>query len=96
MHSYPAHWAPTAEELTEDFLRASANTGNNAREIYLAREAMLSILRLARAEQLLDIRRSVDKLIPASLRTRALQRGKSRRQPPPHPGQTHFVFGREN
>lgn len=96
MHSYPVDWAPTSNDLMEDFLRASAGNGNSARERYLAREALLGILRLARSEQLLDIRRSVDRLVPASLRPQSVRRGKARRLPRNQPGQTQFVFGRES
>ncbi|MEO0317264.1 MAG: hypothetical protein RL404_941 [Pseudomonadota bacterium] len=83
---------PGADELMEDFVQASARSGSSPRELYLMRETMHSLLRLAQSEQMLEIRRSVDKLLPASLRPAC----KRRRMPrDPSPGQTQFVFGRD-
>ncbi len=96
MNSCTVHPHPTSDELMEQFLRASATGGMSAREAYFAREVLLGLLRLSRSEQLLAIRRSVDKLVPASLRPQPVRRGKARRSPPSHPGQSQFVFGREN
>lgn len=96
MHPLTANKAPDSHELLQDYLRAASRVGNSARETYLAREALLGIMRLALAEQLLDIRRSVDKLVPASLRPQPTRSGKARRAPRKQPGQTQFVFGREN
>ncbi len=87
---------PDSIELMDVFLRASANSGNSARETYLAREALQGLLRLARSEQLLDIRRSVDKLIPLPIRPQPVRRSKAKRTPRAQPGQKQFVFGREN
>ncbi len=83
---------PGADELMEDFVHASARSGSSPRELYLMRETMHSLVRLAQSEQMLEIRRSVDKLVPASMRPSA------RRRRSPHdasPGQTQFVFGRD-
>lgn len=87
---------PHSVELMDVFLRAVANSSRTARETYLAREALQSLLRLARSEQLLDIRRSVDKLIPLPIRPQPVKRGKAKRAPRAQPGQRQFVFGREN
>ncbi len=96
MTSCTVNWYPTSADLMEEFLRASAHGSHSAREAYLAREALLGILRLSGAEQMLAIRRSVNKLVPASLRPQPVRRGKTKRLPPSHPGQSQFVFGREN
>jgi hypothetical protein len=96
MNPFPENTIPNSAELMDVFLRASARSGNSAREAYLARESLHGILRLARSEQLLEIRRSVDKLVPTSMRRPAPKRSKSRRAPRSQPGQKQFVFGREN
>ena len=84
--------ASDADALMEDFIYSSARGGNSPRELYLLRETMHSLVRLAHAGQMLEIRRSVDRLVPASLRPT----GKRRRLPrEPSPGQTQFVFGRD-
>ncbi len=84
--------APATDELMEDFVHSSARSGNSPRELYLMRETMQSLLRLARVEQMLEIRRSVDKLVPASLRQPVRRR---RHQRSAAPGQAQFVFGRD-
>ncbi|MCM0044448.1 MAG: hypothetical protein NBV65_07450 [Burkholderiaceae bacterium] len=95
MNLFPANAIPTSGELMDAFLRASAQSGQSAREAWLAREVLQGLMRLARSEQLLDIRRSVDKLVPASIQTPA-KRSKSRRAPRTSAAQKQFVFGREN
>lgn len=84
---------PRTDELMEDFVYSSARCGNSPRELYFIREAMHSLVRLAHSEQMLDIRRSVDKLVPASMRPV----GRRRRVIPndPSSGQAQFVFGRD-
>jgi hypothetical protein len=96
MNPFPENTIPNSAELMDAFLRASAPSGNSTREAYLARESLQGILRLVRSEQLLEIRRSVDKLVPTSVRRQAPKRSKSRRTPRSQPGQKQFVFGREN
>ncbi len=86
--------APRTEELMEDFVYASARSGNSPRELYFIRETMQSLVRLAQSEQMLDIRRSVDKLVPASMRAAGRRRRITPNDPPP--GQAQFVFGRDN
>ena len=83
---------PGTDELMEDFVHSSARSGNSPRELYLMRETMHSLVRLAQSEQMLEIRRSVDKLLPASMRPAARRRRSPR---DPSPGQTQFVFGRD-
>jgi hypothetical protein len=84
--------APDTDELMEDFIHSSARGGNSPRELYLLRETLHSLARLAHAEHMLEIRRSVDRLVPASMRPS----GKRRRSPrDSSPGQTQFVFGRD-
>ena len=89
--------APGADELMEDFIHSSSRGGNSPRELYLLRETLHSLVRLAHAERMLEIRRSVDRLVPASLRLASMPpTGKRRRLPrDPSPGQTQFVFGRD-
>lgn len=96
MNPFPDNAMPNSVELMDVFLRSSANSGKSARETYLAREALHGLLRLARSEQLLEIRRSVEKLVPVAIRQQPVKRGKARRLPSAQPGQKHFVFGREN
>lgn len=96
MNPFPANVLPSSAELMEAFLRASAYGGNSSREAYLARESLQGILRLARSEQLLEIRRSVDKLVPISVLPQPVKRSKPKRAPRTQPGQKQFVFGREN
>lgn len=96
MNLSPANATPSSGELMDAFLRASAQSGQSAREAWLAREVLQGLMRLARSEQLLDIRRSVDKLVPASMHTPPAKRSKSRRAPRTPTGQKQFVFGREN
>ncbi len=96
MNPIPDNVLPNSVELMEAFLLASKRSGGDARDAYLARETLHSILRLARNEQLFEIRRSVDKLVPASVHAQPAKRGKTRRAPRAHPGQKQFVFGREN
>ena len=83
---------PGTDELMEDFVNASARSGNSPRELYLMRETMHSLIRLAQSEQLLEIRRSVDKLVPASMRPTGKRRRTLRDA---SPGQSQFVFGRD-
>ncbi len=96
MKPFPENTIPNSVELMEIFLRAASLGGKSSRETYLAREALQGILRLARSEQLLDIRRSVDKLVPLSIQPQPARRAKSKRNSRTPPGQKQFVFGREN
>ena len=90
---FAGDFAPRTDELMEDFVYSSARSGNSPRELYFIRETMHSLLRLAHSEQMLEIRRSVDKLVPHSMRPTG-----RRRRTPDHPssGQAQFVFGRDN
>jgi hypothetical protein len=96
MHPFPNNAIPSSVELMDVYLRSSARSGQSSREAYLARESLHGILRLARSEQLMEIRRSVDKLVPTSMRPQPVKRGKPKRSPRAQPGQKQFVFGREN
>ena len=96
MNSYPIALTPSAEELMEDFIEASIRSGSSERELYFLRESMHSLLRLKHSEELLEIRKSVNKLIPISLQPQHIRRSKSRRSATGFQhGQTQFVFGRE-
>jgi len=94
--SYTAQWMPSSDDLLDEFLCASARSDGSLREAWLAREALQSIMRLVRAEQLLDIRRSVNRLVPASVRPQSVKRPRTRRNQRKQPGQTQLAFGRED
>ncbi len=94
--SYAAPGMPSSDDLMDEFLCASARAGDSLREAWLAREALQSIIRLSRAEQLLEIRRSVNRLVPASVRPQSVKRPRTRRNQRKQPGQTQFAFGRED
>ncbi len=96
MNSFPENAFPDSVELMEVFLSASARSGNSAREAYLARETLQGLLRLVRSEQLLEIRRSVQKLVPSPVAAQPVRRTRAKRSPRAQPGQKQFVFGREN
>lgn len=80
-------------DLMEEFLCASQRGNVSLRENWLAREALQSIIRLVRVEQMLEIRRSVNRLVPSSMRAQSLRR--VRRNQRRHPGQTQLAFGRD-
>jgi len=86
----------TSETLMNTFLHASTRAGDSAREAWLSRQAMLSIMRLVRSEQLLAIRRSVKQLVPDHLLAKHVRGGRGRRAPGGHPGQSQFVFGSDD
>lgn len=92
----PAHaFLPRTEDLMEEFLEASARSGNSARESYLLRETMHSLVRLLKSEQMLEVRQSVRKLVPESFCAKHIQRNKSRRSlASAHPNQAPLLFGR--
>ncbi len=94
--SHPAPWLMNSEDLLEEFLCASVSSQGSLRENWLAREALQSIMRLVRAEQLLEIRRSVNRLVPASVRPQSVKRPRTGRHQRKHPGQTQLAFGRED
>ncbi len=86
----------TTEELIEKMLASTGENPNNPREQYLLRETLYSLTRLVRSEQLIEIRQSVTRLIPATLRPIHIRRGKGRRNgPSPAPGQINLAFGRQ-
>lgn len=92
--SDPTPWLPDSKDLMEEFLHASTPESSDLRADWLAREALQSIMRLVRAEQLLEIRHSVNRLVPASIRPHSVKR--PRRGQRNEPGQTQFAFGRED
>jgi hypothetical protein len=98
MKSHPVQWLPSSEDLMDEFLCASAhmNGRRSLREEWFAREALQSIMRLVRSEQLLEIRRSVNRLVPASFVSLSVKRARSRRNQRRQPGQTQLAFGRED
>ncbi len=96
MTYYSADRIPSSEELMQNFLRAMSRSSGSARERWLAREALHSIARLVRAEQLCEIRRSVNKLVPESLMPTQVKRAKPRRGQRRQPGQTQLAFGRDD
>ena len=94
--SYPFESDITSEILMNTFLHSSTLVGDSAREIWLSRQAMLSLMRLVRSEQLLEIRHSVQKLVPSDLLVRSVRSGRNKRVNGGHPGQTQFVFGSDD
>jgi hypothetical protein len=83
--------------LIEELL---ASTGKKnpmgQREQFLLRETLYSLTRLARTEQLIEIRQSVTRLVPAAWRPIHIRRSKGRRnRPMPAPGQINLAFGRQ-
>lgn len=70
---------PNVEELMGQFITSVAQKNTvSMREKYLMRETMQSLIRLTKSEQLLEIRTSVNKLIPASIRIRHVRSRRSR------------------
>ncbi len=86
----------TSETLMNTFLHSSTRSGDSVREAWIARQTMLSIMRLVRSEQLLAIRRSVKQLVPDHLVANHVRSGRSRRTRGGHPGQTQFAFGSDD
>ena len=68
-----------SDKLMKEFLIAATANQGSVREQYLLREAFYSLLRLARSEQLMDIRNSVNSLVPASLRAAAPRKSRGKR-----------------
>ena len=85
---------PRSEDLMNEFLEASVKSQGSARESYLLREAGLSLARLLKSEQLMDMRQSVNKLVPPSMRPRPVRRARGRRRPFIHSGQSDLLLGR--
>ena len=92
--NYITESLPRSEDLINEFLDASVKGLGSAREIYLLRETMLSLTRLLKTEQLADMRQSVNKLVPSSLRPRPIRRSRGRRRPFMHSGQSDLLLGR--
>lgn len=80
----------------ESFLQSTSFSDGNARQAWYARETMLSLIRLARSEQLLEIRRSVRKLLPEPSTALSARRVTSKRNSRKQPGQKQLAFGRED
>ncbi len=91
---YATEALPRSEDLMNEFLEASVKSQGSARESYLLREAGLSLARLLKSEQLVDMRQSVNKLVPSSMRPRPVRRGRGRRRPFIHSGQSDLLLGR--
>ncbi len=94
--SDPAYATLNSSDLMEEFLCASQRGSDSLREAWLAREALQSIIRLARTEQLLEIRRTVARLVPESIRPHNVKRPRARRNQRKQPGQAQLAFGRED
>ena len=92
--NYLTESLPRSDDLINEFLDASVKSQGSAREIYLFRETMLSLTRLLKTEQLADMRQSVNKLIPSSLRPRSIRRSRGHRRPFVHSGQSDLLLGR--
>lgn len=87
----------TTEALLEELLASTGKNPMSVREKYLLREALYSLTRLIKAEQLLEIRQSVARLVPVSMRPLHIRHGKGRRNGQlPAPGQINLAFGRQD
>jgi hypothetical protein len=53
---------PTTETVIADLLESTYGMGLDARAKYLFRESLYSLVRLAKAEQIMEIKQSVEKL----------------------------------
>ena len=91
---YTTEPLPRSEDLMNEFLDASIKSQGSAREDYFLRETVLSLARLVKSEQLVDMRQSINKLIPASLRPRPVRRSRGRRRLFIHSGQSELLLGR--
>ncbi len=87
---------PHSSELMDEFLCASQRSSGSLREHWLARETLRSIIRLVRSEQLVEIRQTVNRLVPSSLRPQNVKRARPRRNQRKQPGQTQLAFGRDD
>jgi len=86
-----------SDELIQQFLMAASGNQGSFREQYLLRETMYSLLRLARSEQLMDIRNSVNRLVPASLRATPVRRARGKRSSSaPCSSQHPLAFGKQD
>jgi hypothetical protein len=88
--------ATMSDQLIEKFLTTTAGSFGSLREQYLIRETLYSLMRLARSEQLMDIRNSVNRLIPASLRATPARRKKKRKASAECPLQAGLAFGKHH
>ncbi len=87
--------APNMEVLMRKFITTVARKNAvSPREKYLQRETMHSLIRLTKSEELMSIKSSLKKLIPAPLCKQHI-RGKSARRKlqPTHSTQGNLAFG---
>lgn len=85
------------EKLMEELLASTKQHGMSAREQYLLRETLYSLARLAKTEQMLEVKKSIAKLIPASFMPQHIRRSKNRRSKPTDTiVQGQLVFGRHD
>ena len=94
MKSDPMTTANSSDSLIEEFLKSVCPEPGGLREAYLARQTMYSLMRLVKAEQLLDIRHSVNRLVPASLQPKPIKRPRGKRASTT--GQHKLVFGKQD
>ena len=87
--------APNMEILMRKFITTVARKNAiSAREKYLQRETMHSLIRLTKSEELMTIRSSVKKLMPAPYCTQHIRRNSTRRKiQPTHSTQGNLAFG---
>ena len=93
MKSDPMMTANISDDLIEEFLTNVEPGLSGLREQYLLRETMYSLMRLMRSEQLLAIRQSVNRLVPASLQAQPVRRTRSKRFIAA--GQHKLAFGKQ-
>jgi hypothetical protein len=93
MKSDPMMTVNISDDLIEEFLTNVEPGLSGLREQYLLRETMYSLMRLMRSEQLLAIRQSVNRLVPASLQAQPVRRTRSKRFIAA--GQHKLAFGKQ-
>jgi hypothetical protein len=70
----------STEVLIEDLLAATYGCGADTRQKFVFREALRSLVRLAKAEQVLEMRTTVEKLIGHRSSSMPRQRGRSKQK----------------
>ena len=93
MKSDPMTTANISDSLIEEFLTNIELELSSLREQYLLRQTMYSLMRLSRSEQLLAIRQSVNRLVPASLQPQSIKRTRNKRCNAV--GQHKLAFGKQ-
>ena len=70
----------STDMFIEDLVNATYGGSTNARQRFVFRETLLGLVRLAKAEQVLEMRTSLEKLIGGPSSTITFQRARSRQR----------------